>query len=82
VGEDSNDFGIMLQRLTDNFNDKYHLDEVNGFNCVNLSFNLHYRRFEIKLGITLQYFSHTFSIMVFISERFLMIEIIARYQLN
>ena len=31
VGADSNDYGIMLQRLTDNFNEKYHLDEVDGF---------------------------------------------------
>jgi hypothetical protein len=31
VGEDSNDYGIMLQRLTANFNEKHQLDEVNGF---------------------------------------------------
>lgn len=31
VGEDSHDYGIMLQRLTDNFNQEYELEEVFGF---------------------------------------------------
>ena len=30
VGEDSHDYGIMLQRLTDNFNQEYELEEVCG----------------------------------------------------
>ena len=31
VGEDSHDYGIMLERLTDSFNQEYELEEVCGF---------------------------------------------------